>query len=285
MAGSDIDYIALLNATAAAGPVVQQVTAALRQYPHLFRDFNTFPGSIDFIEFYHIPTGCHIDLILNDLDGLRLTELATYLVYLDARVYELVMIIRYWATIHHLTEVRVLSNYAVTLMVVFYLQQQGILPSIASLQNEHTEPFFIKGWNTGFDRIKYESRNEVTLYNLLGGFFEYYSEFNFGKNIISTFTGRPIRRKLFKDLETVPVEYKLYKRNVRQGISRALILEHTQVIIQDPFIHFDNLGKHIESHHLAAFKSRIQSALLSYRENKEDVFLNEILTTEGQSGA
>lgn len=279
MVGSDMDFIALLNVTAAAGSVIQQATAAFRQHPHLFTDIKSFPGTIEFIEFRHIPSGFHVDLIFNDFEGMRSTELVHYIIHLDARLYDLVLIIRYWARVHRLTRVRVLSNYAMTLLVVFYLQQKDILPSIASLQRD-AEPFFLKDWNTGFDKTEYQPRINATLYQLLGGFFEFYNEFNFNKYIISAFTGCPIERNLFKDLRTVPEEYYLYKYNVEEGISRALILGHTPMIIQDPFTHFENLGKHMSSRQVAKFKSRCRSAVLSYRRrrSKQNVFLGEILS-------
>lgn len=277
MVGSDVDFIACLNVTAAEGSVIQQTKQIFQQYPHLFRDFYTFPDTIEFASLQHIPTGFLVDVIFNDLDGVISTKLTKYLIHLDDRVFDLAMIVKYWAKVHDLTEKKGLSNYAMTLLVVFYLQQRGVLPSVASLQNG-AEPYFLEGWNKGFDEIQYKPRIEVSFYQILGGFFEYYDAFDFGNNIISTFTGRPVERKLFEDARDVPVEYDVYKRNVERGISRELILRRTPVIIQDPFTHYDNLAEDLKLGALAKFVGCFKSAALSYRRDSKSVFLANILS-------
>lgn len=275
--GSDVDATVMMNISVAAGTVVEQAMEVLQQYPHLFTDFETFTGSIDFVSFYHIRSGFFIDVTFNYFDGVRSTELIKYLIHLDERVFDLVMIVKHWAKVHKLTRDRILSNFAMTLLVIFYLQQRDILPSIATLQSD-AEPIFLEGWNTGFDKIKFKPRIEDSLYHLLGGFFDYYDAFDYDQNIISIFAGRPIKRKLFEDLFNVPDEYDLYKLNVGNGISRALILRQTEVIIQDPFTHFVNLARHLKSQSFAAFTTQFKSAALKYRGNNESVFLSEILS-------
>jgi DNA polymerase sigma len=116
----------------------------------------------------------------------------------------LIMLVRYWGRVQGLVgrdgKTR-LSNYALTLMVIAYLQQIPcpILHSVQELLtitdvDIHPSSFcsFLLAKQ---DKLPPLVKNTDSLTDLLMGFFNHYHGYDYGKNVISIFLGRTIDRE------------------------------------------------------------------------------------------
>ncbi|PIK36279.1 hypothetical protein BSL78_26879 [Apostichopus japonicus] len=95
------------------------------------------------IKFVHKDSGLHCDIILNNRLVLRNTELIHFYCTLDPVVRPLILLIRRWAKLNHVAEnsgpgprlIRLnKTNYALTWMVILFLQTEGIVPTIEELR-------------------------------------------------------------------------------------------------------------------------------------------------------
>ena len=117
-------------------------------------------------------------------------------------------VIKYWAMHHNLSgsgDRRVmLSNYALSLQVIFYLQSEFILPSVKKLQQnmdekdrtaiqiegkeiEHGFPSDVTKWESGEMDLPINSKS---LIELLYGFFQFYATFDYLNFAISPNSGQ-----------------------------------------------------------------------------------------------
>uniref|UniRef100_A0A1E1WRX3 Uncharacterized protein n=1 Tax=Pectinophora gossypiella TaxID=13191 RepID=A0A1E1WRX3_PECGO len=194
-------------------------------------------AKVPIVKFYHIPTQRHCDINFKSPAGVQNSKLLAALLHTDPRVLPLAVLIKYWSKVHNLTGTHLMPNYALSLLVVFYLQSLSILPSVHLMQQSAARQYMVEGWNSAFEDVHYNSNEgdrSLSLYQLLGGFFDFYCHFDFENQVISIFYGRPLHKNCFKDFELLPKEFGLYKHNIFNGISRQLKLD-TLMCVQDPF--------------------------------------------------
>ncbi|RVE46786.1 hypothetical protein evm_008570 [Chilo suppressalis] len=154
--------------------------------------------------------------------------------------------------------------------------QRKILPSIYKLQ-QYNESFIVDGWNTAFSEdFSFMTDNSESLYELLGGFFKFYSTVNFDQDIISPFTGNFIPRKVFQNLEDVPSEFDMYKMNVGSNEFDSLRID-TKICVQDPFEHNRNCTLSVFPRLAATLIAHFKLAAQLYEENSIDFYLIDIL--------
>ena len=128
-------------------------------------------------------------------------------------------VIKYWAMHHNLSgsgdRRGMLSNYALSLQVIFYLQAELILPSVKRLQQNMDEKDRIaiqiegKAIKYGFpsDIAKWSSEemdmpiNSKSLIELLHGFFKFYATFDYLNFAISPNSGQMKLRFVYSYLE------------------------------------------------------------------------------------
>ncbi|XP_050344429.1 terminal uridylyltransferase Tailor-like isoform X2 [Nymphalis io] len=219
---------------------VMKAKNILRRRHWIFQNLCAITSAkVPIVKFYHVPTARCCDLNFSSSAGVRNSQLISYLLNLDKRILPLSILIKYWSKIQNLTGVHLIPSYCLMLMVIFYLQQKNILPSIINLQLSH-DKYIIDNWNTAFSRINHVNNNKETLYELLGGFFEYYNTFKYAKYIICPFVGKPVERDCFLKLDTVPAEFSIYKINVEKDSQCKPIRLDTPICVQDPFEHNRN---------------------------------------------
>lgn len=228
------------------GKLVYVALHSLRSQSDLFTELQPIArAKVPLVKFVHIPTGRQCDTSFNSPQGIRNSLLLAYLLHLDPRILSVAIIIKFWAKVHKLTGTNLMPNYALVLLVIFYFQQLEILPSVYELQAklEPHQRCIVDHWETGFmhisDYTPRSRKNNFNLYELLTGFFEYYSSYDFAMNIVSVFLGCSIKRELFKSLNTVPTVFKLYDTNLHSGVVKPLRI-YESMCIQDPFQHSRN---------------------------------------------
>lgn len=265
------------------GKLVNVARNVLRRRSHIFAQlFAIAAAKVPIVKFYHVPTGRNCDLSFKSPNGVRNSKLISYLLHLDKRAQDLAILVKYWSKVHHLTGTNLMPNYALTLLVIFYLQRIGILPSVMELQ-ESPPHYPIDGWNTAFEECPYPNDNYSTLYQIVGGFFSFFSTFRFDENVISPFLGYYIVRECFKKLSDVPDAFQLYKDNLSNSLCMPLKLD-TAMCVQDPFDHSRNCTVGVFPKLAQKMCGYFQVAAKVYQEETNENFLKVLLSAHPHAG-
>ncbi|XP_050344107.1 speckle targeted PIP5K1A-regulated poly(A) polymerase-like [Nymphalis io] len=252
---------------------VLKAKRVLHQYPHLFAEILAIPrANTPIVKFFHIPTETNCDVTFKTPLGSQNSKLIAFLLHADPRLVPVAVLVKYWARVHGLSGTGRLTNYALTMLLLFYLQQPpvSLLPSVSWLQRDADYDCIVDHWNTGFmhhhDRLP-ESTNTSSISELLGGFFQYYSTFNFNEMVVCPFLGSPIKKDLFKDLSLLPQELGRYVSNIRERLTSPMRFT-TSMCIQDPFDLCHNVASPITSRLAFEIKEFFRFAAAAYDKEK-----------------
>lgn len=252
---------------------ISKAKRALQVYPGLFTELLTIPrANTPLIKFFHVPTDTNCDLSFKTPLGHQNSKLIAFLLQSDPRLIPMAVAIKYWARVHGLSGTGKLTNYALTMMIIFYLQQPpiSILPSVEWLQRDHANDVMVDFWNTGFmsnAALLPPSSNTSSISELMGGFFEYYSMFNFEEMIVCPFIGYPLKKDLFKDLSQLPQSFERYKRNIAHHLVMPMRFL-TSMCVQDPFEQSHNVASAVSSRMAAEIKAFLKFAANAYEKEK-----------------
>ncbi|KAL4222247.1 Speckle targeted PIP5K1A-regulated poly(A) polymerase [Mactra antiquata] len=198
-------------------------------------DVQVVPASrCPIVRFRYNDTDFKCDLSVNNKLALQNTKLLYLYSVLNSRVRLLVYAIRYWAKVKQIAGNQKastkLSNYALSLMVLNYLQtiDPPVLPTIEKLAELHgpTGRIKIEGWDCTFAmdwQIIPQSANTQSAAELLSGFFSYWSAFNFTDNILLARTATELPFSQFFEKDAMP-----------DGRLRSF--KSSAINIQDPFV-------------------------------------------------
>jgi poly(A) RNA polymerase GLD2 len=162
---------------------------------------------VPILRFTDYATRLRCDVNINNVTGIRNTDLLRFYAETDERVAPLVLTIKTWAKFHNINDAsqKTLSSYSLTLMCLFYLQGiakpsvvpvwQAILPDRfdtdqpVSQLKRNDEP-----------KLIWKSENRQTIGELFIGFLKYFSkDFRYEKHAISVRTGSLIDKEEFLD--------------------------------------------------------------------------------------
>ena len=188
------------------------------------------------IKFHHVPTSMNCDISFKNGLGLVNSQLINHLLGLDERLRPLVIIIKYWGKIFEITGQGKFTNYAMILLIIFYLQQPEvkILPTV-SLLKQSCPPEYHCNWQVNFDRTSDlpPTTNKSTLVELLTGFFDFYHKFPFAEKVICLLDGCAHARDNFTTFaDKEPVSE---KKEATSGKPEEKGTVVTPVCLQDPF--------------------------------------------------
>lgn len=161
--------------------------------------------------------GVECDLAVSNETAVNMSELLYIFGNFDYRVRPLVFTVKMWAREINLTNDvpgRWITNFSLTLLVLFFLQQEKIIPNIQTLvkQADNNDVRITnEGVNCTFVRdvskLPRIVENKKTLDQLLHGFFDYYASFDFNTNAISLNYGKTINKPEYSALYIVnPLE-------------------------------------------------------------------------------
>ncbi|KAJ8719865.1 hypothetical protein PYW08_012040 [Mythimna loreyi] len=220
---SDIDLaIHLPNSNSSAGLYVLQETEQLfKKQPELYSEMkhrHNVGYNSSFFQFYHIPSERYVEIEFQtgDLDIFK-ANLLKYYFDLDRKFKPLTIFLKYWFNIHEISghHPGSLPYYALYMLVIFYLQQKNLAPPGYILQ-VNSKTHFIDDWDLDFIKLPYSTSNTENLHQLLGGFFKYYSEFDFEENVVSPFAGLPIPKNAFTDVNNFTLYHNTWNRAMLQ---------------------------------------------------------------------
>lgn len=197
-----------------------------------------------------------IDCDLSFSNGLSCcnTALIGYYINLQPVCRKLAALMKFW-----FKELKLgINSYIISQMVIFYLQQEKILPPVKLLQDS-SPPVVIDGWNTGFtamNLVQLKMPLATDFMKYLTGFFNFYGyTFNYDKHIISILTGAPVDKILFdhgkeNDLPPEFERYKIYMESI--DVDEAddvedLFANYKPFVIQDPFELCHNVAKGVQT--------------------------------------
>ena len=154
-----------------------------------------------------------------------------------------------------------INSYMISLMIIYYLQQEQLLPSVQQLQDLQS-PRLIDGWNTAFlptnlGQLKMPLATDFMKY-LIGFFYFYGWTFNYENHIVSILTGTPIDKSIFNhgkenDLPPVFDRYKAYMESINLDEAdevEDLFANYKPFVIQDPFELCHNVAKGVQTQRL-----------------------------------
>uniref|UniRef100_A0A182Y2E9 Uncharacterized protein n=1 Tax=Anopheles stephensi TaxID=30069 RepID=A0A182Y2E9_ANOST len=191
----------------------------------------------------HARTNLQCDINFSNARGCYNSKFIYAIMKFDERIHQLTVMVKFWAQCAHvLTPHRQMNSYCLIMMVIFYLQTRKlpVIPSVEDMQQGIARVSF-GPWNLGYPQeIRYKTWNVNTVRELLVGFFKYYSEFDFAKNLISPFVGRlcsleELEKKAIREL--APYYRACEREDYPEFVSGPCIS------IQDPFELNVNVGK------------------------------------------
>nr|XP_012138483.1 PREDICTED: speckle targeted PIP5K1A-regulated poly(A) polymerase-like isoform X2 [Megachile rotundata] len=223
-----------------------------------FSDIIAIPkAKTPIIKFCYIRTNVSCDISFKNSLGIYKSHLIKYYISLDDRLKPLMMLIKYWGKHFKIAGSGKISNYALVLLIIFYLQQPtvNIVPSLMELQKT-CQPQIINGWQVNFNENtvlpKVTNKNSIT--QLLQGFFLFYSSINFKSNVICPIDGMIHTESEFKDVENLPSCMNGYKAYVNEN-ENLKFNANKPMCIQDPIelshnvtmgIHFAALNQFVK---------------------------------------
>ncbi|XP_045500014.1 speckle targeted PIP5K1A-regulated poly(A) polymerase-like isoform X2 [Colias croceus] len=258
---------------------VNKAKRILQQYPQIFTEIYSIPNAhTPIVKFFYKPTETNCDVSFKTLLGVRNSKLIAFLLHADPRLLPAAVLVKYWAKVHGFSGSGRLTNYALTMLLIFYLQQKpvSILPSVAWLQRDSSKDLIVDEWNTGFvDRhdLLPKVENESPISEIIGGFFEYYATFNFDEMVVCPFLGYPIKKAAFADLDTLPEELSRYKSNL---IAKTVLPMKftTSMCVQDPLELCHNVASSVGSRLAVEIKAYFKLAAATYQREKSSGCVN-----------
>ncbi|XP_008559711.2 poly(A) RNA polymerase, mitochondrial [Microplitis demolitor] len=189
-----------------AARLLEPISGLMRNFlPGIQKIENVLHARVPIVKYHHLYTNIECDLSISNMTAVYMSELLYLYSDFNPKVSPLVYTVRQWASFVGLTNSKVpgpwISNFSLTLLVLFYLQQKEILPSIDYLKaNARLSDIRIadSSVNCTFlrDLTKWPVGKcpDTTLEDLLHEFFSFYAEFDFTTQAISLRKGASINK-------------------------------------------------------------------------------------------
>ncbi|XP_033218690.1 speckle targeted PIP5K1A-regulated poly(A) polymerase-like isoform X2 [Belonocnema kinseyi] len=209
--------------------------------PNMFNKVIPIPkAKTPIIKFCNVSTNISCDLSFRNSLGVHNSLLIKHYLSLDVRLKPLMLVIKYWAKHCDIsTETRGgrITNYALAMLFIFYLQQTNVslVPPVIDLKRT-CQPKIIEGWQVNFDKTLRHplSDKKSTIPELLHGFFKFYANFNFKQNVICPVDGNVYSKDIFKDVNSLPESMHRYKDYVNKSGNNFQLNVQKPMCIQDP---------------------------------------------------
>jgi len=204
--------------------------------------------------------GLECDLSMSSSSGLHMSCLLHLWGHTDWRVRPLVATVRRWARsvglVREMRPTPFFTNFTLTMLVICYLQTLGMLPNYSQLADLATESDtfttrdgvdvnFLHNINHKKEMLNNCYLSDISLQDLLQGFFTHYATYDFGKNVLCPITGtNKMKTKRWKHTShldminplepTLNVSYNVgykgleqFKEECRKGIKKLNILKQS----------------------------------------------------------
>jgi hypothetical protein len=244
--------------------VINHAKKLLYHWPHLFSNVFAIPkAKTPIVKFIHKPTQISCDLSFKNALGVNNSALIKFYLSLDPRLKPFLTIIKYWAKKNDLSGHGRLSNYALIMIGLFYVQQlkDPIIPTVATLQEGVDNKVIIDGWECSINtNFLTQNSNRMSVPELLCGFFKFVSDFDFRTNVMCPLQGTSMPKSVFRTPQELPEVMNRYKEYMSCGSDAVGLKMDCDVCVQDPFELRHNLTAGMSAKALENFKKYCEAA-------------------------
>nr|KAF7408916.1 hypothetical protein H0235_013768 [Vespula pensylvanica] len=209
---------------------------------------------VPIIRLRHRQTGLQCDISFSNGLSVENTKLIKSINEACPSCRKLILFVKKWLSCCSLPGINCITNYALTWLVIFYLQIQKFLPSISTLIKRKNKSRRISGWETGVDHEILDVVVNKSFVQLLREFFIFYGHFNYRDYVICPLIGDTVQKKNFIDIFTLPDAMDLYIEYIQKSVNNESFRIDSSICIQDPYELSHNLTKAVAPITLRAFK-------------------------------
>ncbi|XP_039254761.2 speckle targeted PIP5K1A-regulated poly(A) polymerase-like [Styela clava] len=216
------------------------------------------------VKFHHKSSGMCCDISIGNSLAVRntlfLRHLSDKVPYLASLVQAIRLWMKHWKLAGSNQSARsMLNNYAVTLLVLFYLYQKKEIYTLEEIRSmdENLQSCVIETWDCSFPNTSFltSDKESYSLPELFAGFFHFYTKFEFSKNILSLKSGTCIKVDEFKSEngKSSPKYTEPSKRCFKIGALN----------IRDPFELNHNVAGNVGQKHVSMFIKCIRNSVVA----------------------
>lgn len=185
--------------------LLTKIAIALRRCEDIADVFVVRNARVPIVKCRHIPTNTSIDFNIMCSSSVQNSLFVRDLLNFDRRLRQFVTFIKIWAKETTIISKANIASYGVIMLVIFYLQNttdpetnEKLVASIEKLQSNE-QPRYEQCANFAYDFHKHMQpwSKSINVKELIKGFFAFYKNFDFDKNILSPYLGKTIRIEEF----------------------------------------------------------------------------------------
>ncbi|KAL1509669.1 hypothetical protein ABEB36_004375 [Hypothenemus hampei] len=254
--------------------IIRKVQRVLQKHENYNSLIPIISARTPILKLYHAPSKLKYDLSFKHGLSVKNTEFIRLCVQLQPMCQKLILIIKKWAKSIGFDNI---SNYALSIMCIFYMQINEYLLSVKQIRelNNNKQAKSIAGWQcidyvVTLDEMKtYVKTYDDSISELLINFFKYYTKFNFSQHVISPLLGNTIMRIWFSEGETynLPPEMSPYLDQLNNDDKEVFRID-SHMCIQDPFDLSHNLTKAVKQDTVSRFQSFCKLSYTYFEELK-----------------
>ena len=220
----------------------EKIVSILKKIPEITNVEGILGARIPIVRFVHVESNLKCDLSFHNMMSVMNSKFLKMCQQADPRINTLMIVIKFWAEFQKLSgsssgrdRYKKMSNYALCILVIFFLQNEKILPSVQELyyNTVSEDSCIINGFECGFPRdlslwkIPLDSfPNEKSVSELLHSFFEFYANFDYEGCIISPYEGVAMVKEPEGGIK-IPI---------KDGKDRTILKDSRgTMVVQDPF--------------------------------------------------
>lgn len=134
-----------------------------------------------------------VEITLNNLMGIANSGILAQYVQIHPKVHDFIILIKHWAKQNSVCNKHRMSSYALTLMVIYFFQQKGLLPVLQELNTQQCPTSYRKfifgklqefNYNSWYEKdpekikaaTKLDQLEATSLFKFFQDFFEFYND-------------------------------------------------------------------------------------------------------------
>lgn len=200
----------------------------------------------------------HADISVTSPYGMYNSRFLKVLTEYEPRFLQVAMFLKYWAKRANLINNECLSSYALTMMIIYYMQNTNpwILPSVQAIQElvkiqkKNKKETFIDKYNFSFcddPTLIPRNSNTQTAPELIIGFYRFYQDFDYENQAICPRLGKRVTKE------------EMYEMKKSDKIDQHF--RQSYICIEDPFLLEHNCGAVYQNKNKSLWKSMIDHVL------------------------
>ncbi|XP_050542686.1 terminal uridylyltransferase Tailor-like isoform X2 [Daktulosphaira vitifoliae] len=243
---SDVDIHINCSSNLSPREMIQSIANVLRNDKKFYKVFALYYTKVPLIKCIHKHSGVDCDLSFNNMYAIYNTYLLKHYLTLNQCIKSVLIELKLWAKKYGLINTNGFSSYSFYWLGLFFMQVNGIIPTVCELQNSTSE-FKVGYWNCAFSKEKQEDTkiNKISVFNILDQMYTYYSNLDYETYVICPYLGRLLFISDFKNIENLPNELSKYKQFYEDNKKEQKLLflgsSKFNMYVQDPFQHNYNI--------------------------------------------